>query len=122
MESIFFTRYCQLCRGLGKSPNGLAKELGIPSGSISAWKRGTMPHNSRILSLAEFFDVSPDYLCGKTDNPRVIPMSELIASAQEDIKFALFGGDGEVTDAMLEEVFQFAQFVKHREGLKKKKE
>ena len=120
MESIFFTRYCQLCRGLGKSPNGLAKELGIPSGSISAWKRGAMPHNSRIVSLADHFKVSPDYLCGKTDNPQIISAPEIIAPVREDIKFALFGGDGEVTDAMLEEVFQFAQFVKHREGLKKK--
>ena len=35
---------------------------------------------------------------------------------KNDIKFALFGGDGEITDAMYEEVLQFAAFVKNREG------
>lgn len=38
----------------------------------------------------------------------------------EDIKFALFGGDGEITDAMYDEVRQFAAFVKNREAQKKK--
>lgn len=35
---------------------------------------------------------------------------------KEEIKFALFGGDGEITDAMYEEVLQFAAFVKNRGG------
>ena len=37
----------------------------------------------------------------------------------DDIKFALFGGDGEITDAMYEEVKQFAAFVRQREAEKK---
>ena len=40
--------------------------------------------------------------------------------SDNDIKFALFGGDGEITDAMFEEVRQFAAFVKNREAQKKK--
>jgi hypothetical protein len=31
----------------------------------------------------------------------------------EDIKFALFGGDGEITDEMYEEVKRFAAFIKN---------
>lgn len=114
METKFFSRYCQLCRDQGKSPNGLAKELGIPSGSISAWKQGTMPRDATVLRLANFFGVSVDYLYGNSESPTGV------AVTKEDIKFALFGGDGEISDAMFEEVCQFAQFVKHREGLKKK--
>ncbi|MBQ9858103.1 MAG: helix-turn-helix transcriptional regulator [Oscillospiraceae bacterium] len=40
----------------------------------------------------------------------------------EDIKFALFGGEGEITDAMYDEVKRFAQMVKLREEVEKKKE
>ena len=36
--------------------------------------------------------------------------------------FALFGGDGEITEEMYQEVRQFARFVKDREMAKKKKE
>ena len=32
------------------------------------------------------------------------------------LKFALFGGDKEITDAQLEEVKRFAKFVKEREN------
>ena len=41
---------------------------------------------------------------------------------QEDIKFALFGGSGEITDAMYDEVLSFAAFVRQREEQKAKKE
>lgn len=40
--------------------------------------------------------------------------------SDDDIKFALFGGDGEITDAMFDEVKNFAAFVKAREQEKKK--
>ena len=36
----------------------------------------------------------------------------------EDIKFALFGGDGDITDAMYDEVKRFAAFLKQREAQK----
>ena len=40
--------------------------------------------------------------------------------SDDDIKFALFGGDGEITDAMYERVKQFAAFIKKEEADKKK--
>ena len=41
--------------------------------------------------------------------------------SDHDIKFALFGGDGEITDAMYDEVKRFAQMVKLREEAEKEK-
>ena len=42
--------------------------------------------------------------------------------SDDDIKFALFGGDGEITDAMYQEVKEFAALIKLREAMKKQKE
>ncbi len=42
--------------------------------------------------------------------------------SDDDIKFALFGGDSEITDAMYDEVKRFAQMVKLREEAERKKE
>lgn len=39
--------------------------------------------------------------------------------SDDDIKFALFGGDGDITDEMYEEVEDFAEYIKKR-GPKKK--
>ena len=38
--------------------------------------------------------------------------------SDEDIKFALFGGEGEITDEMWEAVREYAQFVKEKYGKK----
>ena len=42
--------------------------------------------------------------------------------SDDDIKFALFGGGGEITAAMYREVKEFAALVKLREEMKKMKE
>jgi transcriptional regulator with XRE-family HTH domain len=39
--------------------------------------------------------------------------------SDDDIKFALFGGDGEITDEMYDEVKRFAAYIKQREADKK---
>ena len=55
-------------------------------------------------------------LLGQTDR---IPTA---AVSDDDIKFALFGGDGEITDAMYQEVKDFAALVKLREEMRRTKE
>ena len=60
-------------------------------------------------AVADYFGVPVSYLLGDD-----APLSD------RQIKFALFGGDGEITDEMYEEVRQFAQFVKRREEAKGK--
>ena len=104
-DNAFFPRFYDLCRRRGTSPNAVAKELGIPSGSVTAWKQGTSPRANSLNKLAAYFGVSVDYLLG---NPTAEALSD------EELKFALFGGDGEITDEMLEEVRQFARFLKSK--------
>ena len=50
-------------------------------------------------------DYLPEPPSSAADHPTV---------TDDDIKFALFGGDAEITDAMYDEVKRFAEFVKHR--------
>lgn len=113
MENKFFNRYFDLCREHGETPNSVAKAIGASSGSVTAWKQGAAPRNATLGRIADYFGVSTDYLLGKTDNRRETTVSD------QDIKFALFGGGGDITDEMYEEVLAFAQYVKFREGRKK---
>lgn len=101
MTETFFARFHDLCRRCGSSPNAVAKELGIPSGSVTAWKQGSLPRSATLNKLAAYFDVSVDYLLGKEE-----PITD------EALKFALFGGDGPISDEMLAEVRRFAQYLK----------
>ena len=57
--------------------------------------------------------VTAGYLLGTEEKREAGPVSDA------DIKFALFGGDGEITDEMYEEVKNFALFIKNREREKR---
>jgi len=111
MEHAFFDQLVALCKEKGVSPNFLAKEIGASSGSVTAWKQGALPRSATLSKIAEYFNVSTDYLLGNIKAPAhnsKYPISD------EEIKFALFGGCGEITDEMYDEVKRFAEFVKQR--------
>ena len=119
MESTFFPRFEALCREAKTSPNAVAKELGISSGSVTAWKKGAAPRSATLERIADYFAVSCDYLLGKEEAAPTESGRRGVSDA--DIKFALFGGDGDITDEMFDEVKRFAQFVKHRQADQKQK-
>ena len=120
MSNIFFERYSELCYSVNETPNSVAKELGVSSGSVTAWKNGTEPRPKTLSKIADYFGVTTDYLLGKETEKAPTSQGERRVS-DDDIKFALFGGDGEITDAMYEEVKGFAAFVKQREAAKRDK-
>ena len=82
MSNTFFDRYAELCRSSGETPNSVAKSLGIPSGSITAWKNGSQPRNNTLAKIADYFNVSTDYLLGQekapNDTSECFPNAELV--------------------------------------------
>lgn len=119
MGSIFFERYAELCKSTGETPNSVAKNIGASSGSVTAWKNGTEPRNKTLSKIADYFGVSTDYLLGKETEKAPTTNGERSVS-DDDIKFALFGGSGDITDAMYDEVKRFAAYIKQREADKNK--
>lgn len=59
---MFWTQFTHLCACVGKSPNAVAAEIGIPSGSITAWSKGTQPRNATVKKIAKYFGVTEEYL------------------------------------------------------------
>ncbi len=93
----------------------LGEMLGVQKNAVSKWECGRVSDipAGKIKAMAQIFQVPPSYLIdGEVKNaPFSTPRG---AIREEDIKFALFGGDEEVTDEMYEEVKQFAAFVRAR--------
>ena len=88
--------------------------FGTSIATLKAWCDGYGDFfNNKLDTLANFFGVSVDYLLGREETKDT-------PSDYSDVKVALFGGDGEVTDAMWDEVKQFADYVKAK-YLKEKK-
>lgn len=57
----FYTRVEELRKSKGISQGSLEKQLGFSNGSVSKW-RNSMPTPERLKKLADFFQVSVDYL------------------------------------------------------------
>lgn len=122
MGNIFFERFSALCKSIDETPNSIAKVLGIASGSITAWKNGAEPRNKTLAKIADYFQVSTDYLLGKEEMKKAPAENGKRSVSDDDIKFALFRGREDITDAMYQEVLGFAEYVARREEEKKKKE
>lgn len=111
--SEFYKRLRDLCEERSMTVNELVKILDLSSGSPTAWKNGTLPRNATLVKIADYFGVTTDYLLGKESKKAPTDNGERSVS-DDDIKFALFGGDSEITDEMYDEVKRFAEFVKQR--------
>ena len=114
---MFFTRFKQLCDQKNISVYRACTDIGLNRSAVAKWKSGGKPNGSTAAKLAAYFEVTTDYLLGQSEDRT--PASMPRAASDEEIKFALFGGDGDITDAMFDEVKQFAAFIKQREAGKK---
>ena len=61
---MFFDVFSSLCASKEKTPNGVAKELGFASSSVTQWKHGSTPRPSALQKIADYFGVSVHYLLG----------------------------------------------------------
>ena len=114
-------RLRELRKKCGITMKELGATIGVAESTISQYETGKrQPDYETLLKLGEYFGVTTDYLLGNDIIKKDAPTSKGERSIDDEIKFALFGGDGEITDAMFEEVRQFAAFVKNREAQKKK--
>ena len=105
----------------GISGAQMSSDLGMSRSFMTELRKGRAKSIKleTAQKIADYFDVSVDYLLGQEEEKA--PAQDGKRSATDDeIKFALFGGDGEITDAMYEEVRNFAAYVKQREANKKK--
>lgn len=66
---MFWEKFLILCNKVGESPNGIAKKIGLSSATVTKWKNGSQPRPSAIKKLAEYFNVTTEYLIGKEKSP-----------------------------------------------------
>lgn len=128
----------------GFTQKQVAIELNVSCPTVSEWEKGKKnPNHSNLLRLAQLFSVSIDYLLGiDTENSVDDQLLDAANEADHellqlygnpyqakkteerilrerpvsdaDLKFALFGGDKEISDAQFEEVKKYARYLKER--------
>lgn len=72
---MFYDRFIQLCEQKGVKPTRAAIENGIARSAVSNWKSNwaqgieSLPSTANANALADYFDVSVDYLLGNVSEP-----------------------------------------------------
>lgn len=119
-----YERINELCKAKGISGSRMCLDLGLSKSTLSDIKSGRKKGISTATAqkMASYLGVSVGYLLGEEETKIAPTESGERSVSDDDIKFALFGGDGEITDAMYQEVKEFAALIKLREDMKKSKE
>ena len=70
-ETLFSKNLQKLRKERGVTQEQLASVLGVSPQAVSKWENGSYPEGDLLPKLADYFDVSVDYLLGRTDNPKI---------------------------------------------------
>ena len=63
----FIERLNLLCKEKGISISKMIKDLGMANGNVTRWNKGSVPTGDNLTKIADYFNVSTDYLLGKTE-------------------------------------------------------
>ncbi len=65
---MFWDTFRKLCDTNHTSPNKVAKEFGLSSGSVTSWKNGVTPREATLKKIADYFSISVEELLGQKEN------------------------------------------------------
>ncbi|MDR1116746.1 MAG: helix-turn-helix domain-containing protein [Oscillospiraceae bacterium] len=89
---MFRFRIKALRKEKGYSQSELAKIIGISQSAVASWESGVrIPTSDTLQQLAEFFEVSVDYLLGRSGDRDIRPLA---ADGQDT--FVAIGRNGKV--------------------------
>ena len=61
---MFYDIFCSLCEQNKVKPTRVALDLGLSKSSATKWKNGATPKGELLTKIADYFNVSVDYLLG----------------------------------------------------------
>ncbi|MDG4984968.1 helix-turn-helix domain-containing protein [Lactococcus lactis] len=88
-ESVFYKRLKGIVKQSGKSVNQIERELGYSRNALNNYKNIIEPSGSRLLKLARYFKVSPEFLIGEAEAPSQTNIEIIFKSLNEKQKLEM---------------------------------
>lgn len=95
-----------------KNLKEIAVAIGLSENVIYKWTTQS-PNSETLEKVADYFNVSTDYLLGRTDNPKVNNGDSVEQNSDEDILVTAHMRD-DLSEEELEEVRQYIEFLKSK--------
>lgn len=117
-----FERIKFLAKKHSKTMKQVTSDLGYSENYFYSLKSGKQPTAEKLKEIADYFNVSTDYLLSRTDNPNSVPADQSIKSSARQIMMRMN------TEGLSEEDFdevekEMERFLKWRiEEIKREKD
>ena len=118
---MFYDIFISLCEKIGKKPGRVAEEIGINRATITQWKNkpDIIPNLKIQQKVADYFNVSLDFLSGRDDTKKGPPSGEPREQPdEEDFRYALSGELKDLTDEEFQEIMNYIKFVEQKRRIK----
>lgn len=107
----------------------LASALRVAESAVSMWELGRRrPDHEMMEAIADYFNVDMNYLFGKTNVPNAFQAQLIVKDrtgkigeiggprqiSDDDLQFALWHGDSDMTGEDLRAVKEYAEFLQQR--------
>lgn len=83
---MFWENFILLCNKGNTSPSAVCLELGLSKAIATRWKNGSIPRDTTLLQIADYFGVTVDYLIGREEE-KPIRSDEAIQLDRESIRW-----------------------------------
>lgn len=107
---MFWDRFFSLCETHNTKPLNVVKTLGISSGCITNWKNGVVPNGETLIKIANYFNVSVDYLLGRTDDINQKPGQSNIKF--DDFSYAMYNESRDLSEDDKQRLLTFARMLR----------
>ena len=118
MATPFWNRFSELCDAKNITPNRAMLDTGLNTGNPSFWKNGRIPSSKILNTLAEYFNVSVDYLLGGEEKRQEVETNKSPdngMSGDELLAFALYGMEYKsIPKEKIAEIRRYAEFIKDK--------
>ena len=88
-DFVFYERLLNAIEQSNKSTNCIEKELGYARNALHNYRNGGRPSGRRLVELAHYFKLTPEYLIGKTDDSSPICPEIIFDSLDEEQKLEM---------------------------------
>jgi len=119
---VFGKKIAALRKEMGLSQYELADRLGFSRGKLANYEQGTRePDYETLKKIADFFEVTTDYLLNRTKNPSVIKDKEASYNIDDlDLQIA-FKEASDFSEEARKQAIDFINYLKEKEGKEKTK-
>lgn len=82
---MFLERFNQLCKETNTSRYKLSKLIGISNSTMYGWDKGQQPSADTVVKIADYFEISTDYLLGRSNDLGIINTNANLTPDEEEV-------------------------------------